>query len=323
VRSLAALLFDHVWQATLFALAAALWLQCARNASARLRHVVCVAVALKFLVPSTLVFMMVAEVGRAIRPSSAAALGPGALALLAVPSAAWRDDAPPSLAWLLVLSWIAGAAAVTLSLRRRHRELEASLAALAPVSDARVHRILLEAALRLGTVPPLRVVDAPDGLVAVHGTVRPTLLLSTSLADALTDDELRGVLLHELSHVRRRDNLWTLVQSAACCLFWFHPLAWRVSRAALRAREEACDDIVLATTDSPRAYATGLLKLLRFGFEPAGPLAAAGSAGIGARVRRILNPGHAPRMWPYVSAAVMAVLLVGLVALSSPCLRVP
>ena len=41
---------------------------------------------------------------------------------------------------------------------------------------------------------------------------------------------LQSVLNHEQAHLRRRDNLITVLGEANRCLYWFHPLAWLLRR---------------------------------------------------------------------------------------------
>jgi beta-lactamase regulating signal transducer with metallopeptidase domain len=80
---------------------------------------------------------------------------------------------------------------------------------------------------------------------AVDGVLRPRILLPVGIDRVLSAHELEAVLVHELTHVRRRDNLIRLVQELALCLLWFHPFVWiTTSRVALY-RELSCDDSVI------------------------------------------------------------------------------
>jgi TonB family protein len=62
--------------------------------------------------------------------------------------------------------------------------------------------------------------------------------------------------------VRRRDLLWRLAGTLACCLYWFHPLAWWAAAQQRKDSEMSCDDQVLSNCSSEQ-YATGLVAVAR------------------------------------------------------------
>jgi beta-lactamase regulating signal transducer with metallopeptidase domain len=80
---------------------------------------------------------------------------------------------------------------------------------------------------------------------AVAGVLRPRILLPNGIDRMLNKHELNAVLIHELRHARRRDNLIRLIHEASLCVLWFHPLVWiSGSRLALY-RELSCDEAVI------------------------------------------------------------------------------
>ena len=96
----------------------------------------------------------------------------------------------------------------------------------------------------------------------VTGVFRPTIIVPVLLIDPEREDELRAVLLHELAHVRQKDNLWGATAAIVTSLFWFHPLAWL---AALRFRafsEVACDAAVIESGVTLTTYLESLRKVL-------------------------------------------------------------
>jgi hypothetical protein len=62
----------------------------------------------------------------------------------------------------------------------------------------------------------------------------------------LNDRELDAVLIHEMTHARRRDNLVCLIHEIALCGLWFHPLVWLTGSRLAMFRELSCDDAVIA-----------------------------------------------------------------------------
>ena len=102
--------------------------------------------------------------------------------------------------------------------------------------------------------------DAPVPLAC--GLLRPAIVLPRGAAE-WPEARLRTVLRHELEHIRRYDLGAQALGQAACCLYWFHPLAWIAARQLRQERERACDDAVLASGTVAHDYAADLVDLAR------------------------------------------------------------
>lgn len=92
---------------------------------------------------------------------------------------------------------------------------------------------------------------------AVYGILRPKIVLPTSWAER----DLKLVLLHERTHIRRLDNLWRMLAFVLVALHWFNPIAWIFLKLLLTDLELACDEGVLAQLgeDRKKEYALSLL----------------------------------------------------------------
>ena len=107
---------------------------------------------------------------------------------------------------------------------------------------------------------------APQARLAVSPRVRgpvtfgwrhPVILVPADFPE-LPAEARRGILCHELLHVRRRDWLFALFEEGVRALLWFHPGVWRLlSRIAL-SREQVVDREAVRLTGSRRAYLEAL-----------------------------------------------------------------
>jgi beta-lactamase regulating signal transducer with metallopeptidase domain len=107
---------------------------------------------------------------------------------------------------------------------------------------------------------PVRFVRSPGGPV-VNGVLRPQICLPEGIDRLLTKPELNAVLLHELTHARRRDNLIWLVYEIGLCLLWFHPLVWITGSRLALYRELSCDESVVQRAHG-RDLVSALAKLV-------------------------------------------------------------
>jgi hypothetical protein len=107
-------------------------------------------------------------------------------------------------------------------------------------------------------------------------------------------------VLHEWSHVQRRDDRAQLVQQVLHTAMGWHPAVWWLERQLALEREAACDLATVALTGSAKHYAACLATLAALPppavrFIPA--LAAASPSGLRQRVVRILSHSAGIRRW--------------------------
>jgi hypothetical protein len=118
------------------------------------------------------------------------------------------------------------------------------------------------------------------------------------------------ILLHELAHVRRHDNLINLLQRLVEALLFFHPGVWKLSAWVRLERELCCDRLVIRHTREPLAYAETLALLAVPQMSPRHALAAMASHQLVTRIRHMLNlEGHPMKVSRKVLVAALAVVV--------------
>ena len=144
-----------------------------------------------------------------------------------------------------------------------------------------------------GISMPAFAIDTDAPVMALVGVLRPRLLITQPVLDALTDEELSATVAHELGHRRAFDNLKRLAMRAAPDLL----SATRVARALERrwavASEHAADRGAGDGDLARCALAAALVKVARLTppstsiGEPISALVDGGD--ITSRVRRLLD----------------------------------
>jgi beta-lactamase regulating signal transducer with metallopeptidase domain len=102
---------------------------------------------------------------------------------------------------------------------------------------------------------------------AVDGLLRPRISLPRGIDRLLSAPELNAVLIHELAHARRRDNLLRLLHEIGQCGLWFHPLVWITGSRLALYRELSCDEGVIERAQG-RELVSALAKLAAPGGAP-------------------------------------------------------
>ncbi|MBD5084687.1 MAG: hypothetical protein HDT33_06390 [Clostridiales bacterium] len=140
----------------------------------------------------------------------------------------------------------------------------------------------------------------------VLGLFRPNIYLPSDLPEGERD----YVLLHERTHIRRRDHLFRTLAWLALAIHWFNPLVWLAFHLAGKDMEMSCDETVLRKMgrDVRADYSSSLLRLSAGKRLPAGPLAF-GDGDPTSRIKNVLSYKK-PALWVIV-IALIGVLCAG------------
>jgi len=304
---------NHIWQSTLFAVVVGLVVVACRKFGPRSRYGLWLAASAKFLIP----FSVVSAVGRwfgqraevPVVPSFSFAIEqvnePFSRAVFSriAPSgaAAHSVDWASMAIWGVWAIWAVGALCIVIRWVSGVRQVQAAVREASP-----------QAPLGIVPVRSSRAIPAPG----VVGVFRPVILLPQGIDAQLTPVQLESVLLHEMAHVHRHDNLTGVIHRTVEVLFWFHPLVWWIGARLSDERERACDEDVLRGGIEPKAYAESILRICDLYLKSPLPVAAGmTTSGLQGRIEAIMTG----RMAPPLTLARKAVLAAaGCVALVSP-----
>jgi beta-lactamase regulating signal transducer with metallopeptidase domain len=206
--------------------------------------------------------------------------------------------------------WMMGVAALFMRRWQRRKTLARLVEQAEPCVAVREAAALKGAKELAGVTREIALRLTGDNLQpGVWGVMHPTILLPRQLSERLTDAELETVLVHEMAHIARWDNMVGNMQAFLCYIFWFDPLVWILNRQLLVEREHACDEVVIRKSLSRRIYVSAILKTCRCSLEwQTIGIAGIAGAGLKRRIKRIMN--HDPQSRKIVSRPVATMIIV-------------
>jgi hypothetical protein len=185
------------------------------------------------------------------------------------------------------------------------------------VAPAAIHASTQRIARSMGWRGAVVVVQSALAEVpAVVGWLKPVILIPAGLITGLTANQLEYLIAHEIAHIRRRDYLINLLQTAIETLLFYHPAIWWTSRQIRLERENCCDDLAVCACGDAIGYARALAELERIrGVEPQLAMAASGGHLL-PRIRRLVLPSSSSAPAAPVFALCLAVLILAVTFLT-------
>ena len=143
------------------------------------------------------------------------------------------------------------------------------------------------------TIKKSRYVTAP----ITYGIVNPTILLPENLIENISQRKLLLILMHEISHIKRKDIFKNYIWLAAKTLHWFNPLVYIAYKQYLINVELTCDQMVIdnISADERFEYSQTLLDVIKMSSShsvakaPSGVSFCENNTKIRKRVEKMLN----------------------------------
>jgi tetratricopeptide (TPR) repeat protein len=92
------------------------------------------------------------------------------------------------------------------------------------------------------------------------GLINPIVVIPEKLLATLSENELKSILLHELSHIYHYDQVISVFKRLVLSFYWWSPFVYEINRYHEQAREEVSDNYVLRELH-PKVYTGCLLDL--------------------------------------------------------------
>lgn len=163
---------------------------------------------------------------------------------------------------ILILTFLSAGLIFSLVKGLRRLVLTRSLMARAePVSLQRFPQLKSAIEKSLGTIKDVVLVRSPVPICFVKGFLSPRIILSTQMGKGLTPEELESVLLHEASHLKRRDPLRRLVAELVQDFLFFIPFVRIVGSKFRDSQEITADRYAASVTGRPVDLARAIVKV--------------------------------------------------------------
>lgn len=121
----------------------------------------------------------------------------------------------------------------------------------------------------------------------VAGVFFPKIFLPMGVNEQ--SKEFPYLLAHEMTHIKKKDNLWRLIAIILACVYWFNPMIWILMKYFFVDMELACDESTIRrySLEHRKNYASALLSFAHK--EPNLCATAFAGGNVRIRIKRVLN----------------------------------
>ncbi len=132
------------------------------------------------------------------------------------------------------------------------------------LQDERINSILENCKKQLNINKNVKVVLQENSKTSIFGFFSPVILLSESILKE-SDDTIKYIFLHELSHYKRKDTIFNYILLAILSIHWFNPIVWFIFMKVREDIELGADELAIEKLNKKekKEYGLVLINLLQ------------------------------------------------------------
>lgn len=334
IFSASSFFWSCLWQSTIFLLAGLLGSFLLRRHSARAHRVLFMAMIAAVIVPAAGILvkhyelgLFIAEPAVILPPSESHVINEGTISnhITERSPAQINHDLQPAITgsnaikfpWLpaLLYAWILASLILAVRLLVTFILGALLLRRATPLDGDKIEQALNQAKTKLGISKQVKIYVRAKICSPVIWCWRRTPVLLVPSAAGQSDIDWTGVLCHELAHYKRHDHVAGLIAELTVCLLPWQPILWLAKSRLINLSELACDDWVIAASQSGTDYAESLLDLIPGSQMAFVPGVTGSKKELANRIRRILkdrcgNP-RTGGAWAFIVSVMATCLALG------------
>jgi bla regulator protein BlaR1 len=295
VSSIGWTLIHSIWQGLIFTIISVLLFRLLKKGSANARYLIGISMLVLMILVSLVTFVMVYQSGLDRDSMDASLKGNPAVGIqnrtggFFTSLKSYLDRNLPAVVtiWLMgmmffFLKFFSG---ILVNQRLRHHQIR-------DVSDYWEERVkVLSRKLKIGSKVIFRE-SFLTGIPLAIGYLKPMILFPVGLLSQIPLDQVEALIVHELSHIMRRDYIVNIFQNILDIIYFYHPGVRWISRQVRSEREHCCDDITVDLVGDSLNYARALTRVGEYSLKIKEDLAMAASrdsSKLLKRIRRLLS----------------------------------
>jgi beta-lactamase regulating signal transducer with metallopeptidase domain len=172
---------------------------------------------------------------------------------------------------ILAIIWLTGAIMIAVWAIAANLKLYVRIKRQPLLTDERMAEIMQKCTHKIGIRKSIPVIMTNQiNTPCLFGIFNPRLLLPNNLNVRLTEDDMKHIFLHELSHLKRKDILVNWLAIVANIVHWFNPVIWYAFRKMREDCELACDTntLSLLSPEEYQSYGLSIINLLTSSRSP-------------------------------------------------------
>ncbi len=175
-----------------------------------------------------------------------------------------KRDSSFSITWetVLIVIWTAGAVAMLTAVCVSKIKLKKKLRSAKPIPKE-WQQLADEIKVQLSIKNNIRIVMIKGfPSPALTASIKPTVVLPEELL-LKSEDNVRFALLHEMTHIKRKDNIVSLLLLLLRSVYWFNPIVWLTVKQMHLDMESACDNTLTTSMSmqTKKRYAGTMLSM--------------------------------------------------------------